>query len=115
MDPEPPGPLALGHEFSLHLQMLFRWMSPWLPAVMFRVASSSKASSASASDFSGGVFAEAARLWSAAEALGSYEAHFAACNRKFYKRGFQRSWDFGLKPAVTPFAGVVCAHGPCYL
>ena len=77
---------------------------------MFGLPSTS--SSASAGDSSGGELAEAARRRSAAEAFGSYEAHLAACNRKFNKSGFQRSWDFGLKPTATSFAGVVCARGP---
>ena len=76
------------------------------------LASLPLSSSASAGDSSGGELAEASRRRSAAEAFGSYEAHLAACNRKFNKSGFQRSWDFGLKPAVTSFTGVVCARGP---
>ena len=76
-------------------------------AVMFDASSASVDGSSG-----GGELAEAARRRSAAEAFGSYEVHLAACNRKFNKSGFQRSWDFGLKPTVTSFAGVVCARGP---
>ena len=54
---------------------------------MFGLPSTS--SSASAGDSSaGGELAEAARRRSAAEAFGSYEAHLAACTRKFNKSGF---------------------------
>ena len=48
----------------------------------------------------------------AAVSLESYEAHLAACNRKVNRTGFNRSWDFRLKPSVSPFAGVVRSRGP---
>ena len=63
-------------------------------------------------DSSGGVLAEAGRRRDAAMAFGSYEAHLSACTRKFNKSGFQRSWDFGLRPSATLFARVVRARGP---